>query len=218
VRSAELNVQAALIRLEDSQIVSPFDGTVAAVNLTLGEFAGAGAASPPIVLLTPNLIVLEMAIGETDYIQVKLDQTGVALFDALPGRPFPFRVAEIGLSPSTNQGVVTYPVTATIVIPPDGPRPSTGMSANGQIVTESLPDVLVVPPRAIRRSGGNQVVDVRLSDGEVVEQVVTTGASDNNNVQILEGVSEGDTIVLPALVGGRTDDDAPAPTLPQGIR
>ncbi|MCH7697791.1 MAG: biotin/lipoyl-binding protein [Chloroflexi bacterium] len=217
VRSAELAVEAALIRLEESQIISPFNGTVAAVNLTLGEFASSAAALPPIVLLTPNLVVLSMAIGETDYPQVKLDQAGIALFDALPGRPFPFRVTEIGLAPTVTQGVVTYPITGAIVIPPDSPRPAPGMSANGQIITDSLPDVIAVPPRAIRRSGGDQVVDVR-RDGEVVEQIIVTGASDNNNVQILEGLSEGDTIVLPALIGGAQADDAPDPTLPAGIR
>lgn len=217
VRSAELAVEAARIRLEQSQIISPFSGTVAAVNLTLGEFASSSPTDPPIVLLTPNLIVLEMSIGETDYPQVELDQGGIALFDAIPGRPFPFRVIEIGLAPTVNQGVVTYPIKGAIVVPPDGPRPSPGMSANGQIITDSLPDVLVVPARAIRRSGGDQVVDVR-RNGEVVEQVVTTGASDTNNVQILEGLSEGDTIVVPALVGGSADEDEPDPTLPQGIR
>ena len=91
------------------------------------------------------------------------------------------------------------------------------MSANGQIVTDSKVDVIAVPPRAIRRSGGDQVVDV-LRNGEVVEQIVVTGASDNNNVEIVEGLSEGETIVVPALIGGGPADNAPAPTLPSGIR
>jgi len=199
VRSAQLQVEAAQIRRRNGQIISPFDGTVAAVNLTLGEFAGTGSALPPIVLLTPDAIVLEMNIGETDYLQVKFDQTGVALFDAIPGRPFPFRVIEIGLAPTVTQGVVTYAVTGALVIAPDGPRPAPGMSANGQIVTDSKVDVISVPPRAIRRSGGDQVVDV-LRAGEVSEQIIVTGASDNNNVEIVEGLAEGETIVVPALI------------------
>ena len=186
------------------------------MNLSLGEFTST-SAEPPIVLLTPEAIVLKMNIGETDYQQVKLDQTGVALFDAIPGRPYPFRVIEIGLAPTVTQGVVTYAVTASLVLPPDAPRPAPGMSANGQIVTDSKVDVISVPPRAIRRSGGDQVVDVR-RDGEVVEQIVVTGASDNNNVEILEGLAEGETLVVPALIGGGDGGNAPAPTLPAGIR
>ncbi|MCH8009092.1 MAG: HlyD family efflux transporter periplasmic adaptor subunit, partial [Chloroflexi bacterium] len=200
----------------NAQIISPFNGTVAAVNISLGEFAGT-AAEPAIVLLTPDAVVFEMNIGETDYPQVQLDQTGVALFDALPGRPYPFRVIEIGLSPVSNQGVVTYPITGAIIVLPDAPRPAPGMSANGQIVTDSKVDVVAVPPRAIRRSGGNQVVEVRRGDS-VVEQIVTTGASDNFNVEILEGLVEGDIIVVPSLITGRSGDEAPDPTLPSRIR
>ena len=217
VRSAQLQVEAAQIRQRNAQIISPFAGTVAAVNLTLGEFASSSPATPPIVLLTPEAVVLEMNIGETDYPNVQLDQTGIALFDAIPGRPYPFRVIEIGLAPTVTQGVVTYAVTGALVVPPDAPRPAPGMSANGQIVTDSKVDVVAVEPRAIRRSGGDQVVDV-LRNGEVVEQIVVTGASDNNNVEILEGLSEGETIVVPALIGGGQSEDAPAPTLPSGIR
>ncbi len=206
----------ALILKRNAQIISPFDGTVAAVNLNLGEFTGA-SAEPPIVLLTPDAVVLSMSIGETDYLQVQLDQTGIALFDALPGQPYPFRVIEIGLAPGSNQGVITYSVKGALLLPPDAPRPAPGMSANGQIVTDSKVDVIAIPPRAIRRSGGSQVVDVK-EGGMVVERVVTTGASDNANVEILEGLVEGDIIVLPSLVTGRSADEAADPTLPAGIR
>ena len=216
VRSASLAVEAAQIRMRNAQIISPFDGTVAAININQGEFASTASVAA-IVLLTPDALVLKMQIGETDYTNVKLDQTGVVLFDALPGRPFPFRIVELGLSPTTTQGVVTYEVTGALTIPPDGPRPASGMSASGQIVTESKVDVIAVPLRAIRRSGGNQVVDLR-QGGMVAEQVVTTGASDNNFVEIVEGLEEGDVIVIPLLVTGRSADDEADPTLPAGIR
>ena len=89
------------------------------------------------------------------------------------------------------------------------------MSATGQIVTDSRPDVIAVPLRAIRRSGGNQVVDLR-QNGMVVEQVVTTGASDNEFVEIIDGLEEGDVIVIPLLVSGRSAGEEPPPTLPAG--
>ena len=216
VRSASLAVEAAQIRMRNAQIISPFDGTVAAINIKRGEFASTASVAA-IVLLTPDVLVLKMQIGETDYPNVKLDQAGVVLFDALPGAVFPFRIIELGLSPTSTQGVVTYEVTGALAIPSDGPKPASGMSASGQIVTESKVDVIAVPLRSIRRSGGNQVVDLRRG-GTVVEQVVTTGASDNNFVEIVEGLEEGDVIVIPLLVTGSSAGDEPEPTLPAGIR
>jgi hypothetical protein len=138
------------------------------------------------------------------------------LFDALPGVPFGFTVTELGLSPTVTQGVVTYEVTAALDVPPEGTRPAPGMSGNGQIVIESRADVLAVPPRAIRRKGTDQVVQVR-RDGVLIDQVVATGLSDTENVEILSGLNEGDEIVAPVLVTGDDSVDA-EPTLPGGIR
>lgn len=217
VEAANLTVEAAQIRLSDAQIVAPYDGTVAAVSIRQGEFVGPAAAEPAIVLLTPDRLTLQMDIGETDYTNVEPGQRGGVLFDGLPGHIYPFAISELGLSPSVSQGVVTYPATATIVIPPDAPRPAPGMNGRGQLVLDSRRDVIAVPLRAVRRSGSEQVVDVR-RDSAVVEQPVRTGVSDAENVEILEGLSEGDTIVVPVLRGTGGDDAEAEPTLPGGIR
>jgi HlyD family secretion protein len=219
VATAQLNVEAAEIRLRDAQIIAPFDGTVAAVSIEPGEFFSfASAEGAAIVLLTPDALIFKMDIGETDYANVKTGQGGAVLFDSIPGQPYPFTISEIGLSPTLNQGVVTYTVKASLVVLPDAPRPAPGMNARGQIVTSSKPDVVVVPPRAIRRKGLEQVVDVRV-DGRVEERVVTTGVTDNDNVEILSGLEEGDIVIVAALTTSAEEDEAEAePTLPGGIR
>jgi len=217
VRSAQLSVEGARIRLRDSQIIAPFDGIIGAVNITAGEFVALSATEPPIVLLTPDRMQLKMDIGETDYPAVKVGQGGAARFDGLPANFYVFVISEIGLNPTTTQGVVTYPVVATLIIPPDAPRPAPGMSANGQLRVDSKPDVLVVPSRAVRRRGSEQIVDVRRSDGTVQEVVITTGISDTESVEVLTGLAEGDIVVVPALRDAGDDAEA-LPTIPGGIR
>ena len=218
VRTASLSVEAAQIRLRNAQISAPFDGVVGAVNAKPGEFFGASTTSPAIVLLTPDLLTLKMDVGETDYANLKTGQGGGVLFDSLPGKIYPFRITEIGLSPSVTQGVVTYQVRAALVVPPDAPRPAPGMNARGQIITDSKPNVLVVPPRAIRRSGNDQVVDVR-RNSSVVEQVVTTGATDNEQIEIVTGLSEGDIVVVASLTSAKPGSAPKAQaTLPGGVR
>lgn len=221
VETARLAVDAASIRVKDSQIIAPFDGTVAAVNITAGEFTSLAGTEPAIVLLTPDAIVLEMDVGETDYPNIKKDQGGVVIFDGLPGAPFPFKVTEIGLSPKVTQGVVTYGVTAALQVAPNGPRPAPGMNGRGQMVTDSKPNLLVIPPRAIRRRGLEQVVDVKRPDGTIEETVIATGITDNVNVEITSGLNDGDIVIVPKLSsgpGGATGGPTPVPTLPGGIR
>jgi RND family efflux transporter MFP subunit len=219
VQSASLNVVAAQIRLKDAQIVAPFDGVVGAINAKAGEFFAAAAASgAAIVLLTPDRLTLKMDVGETDYASLKNGQAGGVLFDSIPGKVYPFVITEIGLSPSVTQGVVTYQVKASLIVPADGPRPAPGMNARGQIITDSKPNVLAVPPRAIRRSGNNQVVDIRRNGG-VEEQVVTTGATDNQQVEILTGLTDGDVVVVASLTTAKPGSTPKAqPTLPGGVK
>ena len=219
VRTAALQVAAAQIRLRNAQIVAPFDGTVAAVNAKPGEFFGATTTTPAMVLLTPDAITLKMSVGETDYPNIRKDLGGVVLFDGIPGKPYPFRITEIGLNPVTQSGVVTYEVKGSIAILPGNPRPAPGMNARGQITTDSKPNVLVIPPRAIRRQGADQVVDVRRADGTVEQVKVTTGVTDNENVEVVTGLNEGDVVVVAALTSAQTGSKPKAaPTLPGGVR
>jgi HlyD family secretion protein len=104
----------------DTQLVAPFDGTVAALNIQVGDLSGAGASStssstPEIVLNTPNQLVLNLTIAETDYPNVKAGDTGVVTFAALTGETFPFVIDSLGANPTTTQGVVTYQATAHLV-------------------------------------------------------------------------------------------------------
>jgi hypothetical protein len=144
IRTAMLTLEAAQIRVKNAQIIAPFSGTVASVNITPGEFASAALQPAAIVMLTPDAMVLKIDVGETDYPTITIDQGGAALFDGIPGKIYPFRITEIGLAPTVTQGVVTFKVTATIAILEGNPRPAPGMNARGQLTVGSKPDVLVV--------------------------------------------------------------------------
>ncbi|MEX2247246.1 MAG: biotin/lipoyl-binding protein [Dehalococcoidia bacterium] len=217
VRTAQLSVEAAQIRLEDAQIISPFDGTMAAVNIKPGEFVGPAAAEPAMVVLTPDAMQLLMDIGETDYPNVKVGQSGGVRFDGLPASPMQFAISEIGLDPDDSQGVVTYAVTATLTIPPGGARPAPGMNGSGLLTVDSKPDVIAIPSRAVRRRGSEQIVDVRRGGG-VDEQVITTGVSDAENVEVISGLVEGDVLVVPALRTAADNEEEAVPTLPGGVQ
>ena len=221
VRTAQLQVEAAQIRLKNARIIAPFDGTVGAVNIKQGEFFGGASAAADggaIVLLTPERLTLTMSVGETDYRSVQIGQGGAAVFDGLPGAVYPFSITEIGLSPTVTQGVVTYPLKASLVVLPDNAKPAPGMNARGQIVTSSKENVLVIPSRAIRTRGSEQVVDVKRESG-TEEQVVTTGASDGGTVEVLTGLNEGEVVTVVTITSGSAGSTPEArPTLPGGVR
>jgi multidrug resistance efflux pump len=118
VQLATLSLAQAKKGLEGAQIIAPFDGTVAALNITVGDTAGStssSSTSAAIVLNTPNAVVLNLSIGESDLPNVKAGQSGIATFDAISGVTFPIIIDSVGTNPTTTQGVVTYQARARIV-------------------------------------------------------------------------------------------------------
>jgi len=115
VRQAELSVKQAQKNLEKAQIIAPFDGSVAALNIEVGEEVGASGGDAAITLNTPDALRLRLTITESDVLDVEADQSGTALFDAVGERPFPIVIDSVGTNPTTTQGVITYEAWARIL-------------------------------------------------------------------------------------------------------
>jgi HlyD family secretion protein len=213
VRLAQISVDEAKKDMEKAQVIAPFDGTVAEVNVTVGDTAGSSSASSSstsssaaIVLNTPNALVLNLSIGESDLPSVKAGQNGTATFDALSGQIFPVVIDSVSTNPTTTQGVVTYEAKAHIVSgqsirsslggqaasPSASQTPETaesasaaqpvpGMNATVTIIVDQVQDVLVVPSGAVQRDGMNSVVTIQNEDGSITRQIVETGLTNGRS-------------------------------------
>lgn len=218
LRLAELEVERASNALDDAILIASFDGTVAAVNISVGDVVSASV--PAITLLTPDALRVELTLGETDLPPLKIGQTGLIIFDAIQGVPFSITISKIGLAPETSQGVVTYSAEADLTdLDSADVRPLPGMNGAAVIVTEERKDVLAVPARAIRRQGSSQVVEV-LVDGKPEIRVIQTGASDAENVEVINGLAEGDLVVLlgAAPAAEEEEQEEEENVIPEGIR
>lgn len=96
-----------------------------------------------------------------------------------------------------------------------------GMSCQVEIVVDNLADALQVPLQSVVRERGQSVVYVMDHRGRARPQGVRIGMDNNRMVQILEGVVEGQTILLTPPLGSDTTpatppDGAPAAASPAG--
>jgi HlyD family secretion protein len=71
------------------------------------------------------------------------------------------------------------------------------MNASVTIILDQAQDVLMVPEGAIQSQGPNSVVEVQKDDGSTEKVVVQTGLSDGTNIEITQGLEEGQTVVIP---------------------
>jgi HlyD family secretion protein len=130
---AQLSVSQAKKDLEKAQLIAPFDGTVAALNISVGDTAGtssSSSATAAIVLNTPSAIILNVTISESDLPSVKAGLSGTAQFDAITGVSFPIVIDSVGTNPTTTQGVVNYQARARIVTGQGARGAASGRPAN----------------------------------------------------------------------------------------
>ncbi len=174
VRQAELSVEQAREDLEDAQIIALFDGTVAALNIEVGQMVAAQETA--IILNTPDALRLDLLISESDLPEVEVGQSGFASFGALGDRKFPFVIDSIGTNPTKIQGVVTYEVRATLQTKrsPDaaGALPA-GAAGDKASQRAGTPDTGAIPFEGARKPAGIADTDAKPLPGMNASVTIT---------------------------------------------
>jgi len=182
-------VEEARIALGYTRILAPEDGQVASREVDPGDLAAPG--KPLIVLQTPGNLRLEAYVREGLIRKVR------------PGASFDVR---IGSLETTVEGVVAEvvpaadPRTRTFLVKvgiPELPGAQPGMFGRLIIPADSRQAVLV-PERSIRRMGQLETVLVK-ENGEWKDYYVKTGKVLDGMIEILSGLSGGETV---AVFGG----------------
>lgn len=132
---------------------------------------------------------------ESDAAKVAPNQAVNVTFDAIPDLQLPGTVLSIAPNGVNISGVTNY--YATVLLTQTDPRLKAGQTAEANVITNALNNVLVVPNSAVINSGGHSYVDVPGPNGAPTRQQFTPGAVGDHNTQVLGGLSEGQHILLP---------------------
>lgn len=117
------------------------DGTILAVNLTVGQRIGSGTSA--VTLARRDNLELQVNVAEVDVSKLSLNQSAQIALDALPGETFAGEVVSIAPSADSQSGVVNYPVTIRMTNPDS--RVRAGMTAVATIVNDSAGAGWLVP-------------------------------------------------------------------------
>ncbi len=202
VAAARARVANAQAIVDHARQVAPFDGTVVAISSGVGDQVSNNTAA--VTLADLSHYEVQVSVSELDVEQIAVGQEVTLTLDALPDQMFVGRVADVAFMGSSNQGVITYPVTVVLDDPDPALRP--GMTTAVSIVVERHEDVVIVPNRAIQVSGGQRVVRV-LYQGQEISVPVTLGLVGTSTSEIAEGaLQEGDEVVLNTSSSSQTSN------------
>jgi RND family efflux transporter MFP subunit len=177
-------------QIEDNIIKAPISGQVSEVNYEVGEQVSPNKAV--FNLLTANDFEIEVDISEADINKIKVTNKVEISFDAFSSdEKFSGAVASISPAETVISEVIYYQVKIQLL---DSNSPyfkqiKPGMTANADIVTAELSDVIAIPSRSIiDRNGEGKFVKI-MENGEVKELRVETGLrGDDGLIEVKTGL------------------------------
>jgi HlyD family secretion protein len=221
-KQKEASLQDAKDNLADYYIRAPFAGIVGKINMKKGDSASGGTAVAN--MLTKQKIA-EISLNEVDVSKVKVRQKATLTFDAVGSLTITGEVLEIDSSGTVSQGVVTYNVKIGFDTQDERIKP--GMSVSAAIITNIKQNVLLVPNSAIKSTGGVSYIEmpsniplarqlmanVAVSAGVALNtppnrQEIEYGLINDSETEIINGVNEGDLVVIRTIITSTTSTSA----------
>jgi len=239
-RSSDL--QKAKTNLSYANIYAPIDGVVLSRAIDEGQTVAASFSTPTLFTIAQDLkeMQVEADVDEADIGNVKNGQRVSFTVDAYIGEIFEGVVTQVRLDPTITSNVVTY--TVVIKAENEDLKLKPGLTATISIYTLELKDVLTAEAKAINfkpeaetlatynthhnlpestsnSSNNETTLWVLGNDKSITAKAVTLGASDGVNVQILNGVSEGEKLVYSLKAISKSEagpgDPNESPFMPQ---
>ncbi|HEU0121042.1 MAG TPA: efflux RND transporter periplasmic adaptor subunit [Bryobacteraceae bacterium] len=201
-------------KLRDTTVKAPFKAYVKERQVTVGQFLRAN--TPLFVLVKTDPIRLRVEIPERQAPWIKLNQTVDISVEAFQGRKFQGKIWRI--APTVDQTKRTF--VAEVLVENGVGELKPGSYAKAHVPTSHTEKVTVLPQRAVYYVlGANKAFVVK--DGVVESREVRLGDRFESDVEILEGIENGETVALTQLakldtgVKVRVNNDVPKQDSPR---
>lgn len=193
-------------------LLAPIDGKVIVRALEPGQTV----VDRDVILVLSNRLIVQAEVDETDIGKVKEGQPAVITLDAYPDAKIDGKVDHVYREAKLVRNVTIYNVDILPGRIPDNFR--SGMSANIEILQTSRNHVLLVPNTAVQEDAGGKYVLVDTGGKQrPLRKDVVLGASEEDNIEIVSGVTAEDRLVLTEKKYTVTDTKASKiPFMPSG--
>ena len=193
------------INLSNTTILSPADGFISRRNLDPGAFAGANTAIVTVVDLSTVRLVANLV--EKGFNRVLPGVEADVTVDTFPGEHFSGLVSRVApvFDPATRTAQME------IEVPNPGYRLKPGMYARVRLTVERRPNALTVPRSAVVDIEGKR--GVYFVDNLTARfHEVKTGLADADRVEVLQGLDEGQRVIIVGAYALRDGDKVALPT------
>ena len=203
-------VDTAKVNMGYTRITAPIDGQVVAIVTQQGQTVNANQSTPTIIKLAQTeTMTVKTQISEADVTRVTMGQKVYFTILGEPNKRYTATLRSIEPAPDSILTETTSSTSTTAAstaiyynglfdAPNEDGKLRISMTAQVQIVRADAPGALTIPATALgpRGKDGSYTVRVVGADGQAQPRSIKVGLNTNVSVQVLEGLVEGDKVVI----------------------
>ncbi|WP_085583613.1 MULTISPECIES: macrolide transporter subunit MacA [unclassified Pseudomonas] len=207
IKSAHIQIDTAKVNLAYTRIVAPIDGDVVGIVTQEGQTVIANQLAPVLLKLADlDTMTVKAQVSEADVIHIA---PGQEVYFTILGEDKRYYGKLRGTEPAPQNFLETPPAgtpkqntavfyNALFDVPNPDHRLRIAMTAQVRVVLDTAKSVLTVPVAALgpRNADGSFPVRVLDAKGHAQARNVQTGINNNVKVQINQGLTEGDRVVI----------------------
>lgn len=202
---AVIDVDVAQARLDKAQenlsktlIVAPHDGIITDMKLTEGQvIVGASSVNNGMILMKIHDLTklqAESKVNELDVERIKVGMNAILSFDSIPNAKITGKIERIAPFAQKIDNVSSFPIVISFTPGQYNIKP--GISANVSIPIETVENTIAIVVSALFIENNERFVYVTTPDGGHEKRIVKTGLNNNRYVAILEGLKEGEELLV----------------------
>lgn len=185
-----------------SAIYAPITGII--TDIVPEEGDKVSNTNPAVSMSNLENFKVTLPIDELDINKIEIGQEAIITVSAIEDKTFSGVVSHIAEIGESNNGVTTFNVTLDLE---DSEGLKSGMTTNGEILSESAKNTLLLPIEAAQNMREEYFVLVKSSEEDPQRLPIEVGLISENYVEIKSGLSEGDEVVYPILANNSSDID-----------
>ena len=183
------------LAIKYSNLFSPIAGIVVAVDQP-NPGINVTYANNIVSVVDPQSLYFKSQIDQEDVVKIKVNDKAIIKIDSFPNKTIESKVTYISFIPIAGQTSTVYEVR--FELPKDNENFQYRLSMDGdvQIIIKEVENALVVPTDAVYQDQDKSYVFTIDSKNKLIKTTVKTGIETDEEIEILEGLSENDQIVI----------------------
>jgi multidrug efflux pump subunit AcrA (membrane-fusion protein) len=173
------------------ELVAPIDGTIMAVDASVGESVSAVSI---ITLADLEHLQIEVYLDESDLDKAVVGNEAEVVFDALPDQTFTGKVITVSPGLETVSNVQAVKVIVQLDETGSEENLPVGLNASVDIISGRAQNAVLVPVEALRQLDSGEYAVFVVENGEPVLRLVQVGLQDITYAEIISGVQAGETV------------------------